>query len=225
MNAESRGDYGRAAVLYDESLARYRQVGDKFMIAAQLHNLGDLARGHADYERATALLQESIAVFREVGNNWGIATSLQILALVAQHQGDYSRAALLFEKSLSLSRELGDKLGIAQCLEGLAGVAGLQGQPGQAARLFGAATTLRKAINAPLAPADRADYDRMLAAARAQVDEATWAAAWVEGQAMTPEQAIAALDRARLPEQTSAIVTAAPVAIPEPHRSAARAPT
>jgi hypothetical protein len=40
-----------------------------------------------------------------------------------------------------------------------------------------------------LAP-DRKDYERYLASARAQLDEAAWEAAWQEGQAMTLEQAV-----------------------------------
>ena len=46
-------------------------------------------------------------------------------------------------------------------------------------------------LGAPLPPAERPDYERNLAAARAQLDEVTWQTAWAEGQAMTQEQAIA----------------------------------
>ena len=42
-----------------------------------------------------------------------------------------------------------------------------------------------------LAPADRADHDRDVAAVRAALGEAAFAAAWAEGRAMTMEQAIA----------------------------------
>ena len=44
-------------------------------------------------------------------------------------------------------------------------------------------------------PVDRAEYDRNVAGARSQIGAEQFDAAWVEGQAMTPEQAIAyALD-------------------------------
>ncbi len=42
-----------------------------------------------------------------------------------------------------------------------------------------------------MAPVDQAEYDRYVAAARAQLDDHAWAAAWAEGQAMTLERAIA----------------------------------
>ena len=45
-------------------------------------------------------------------------------------------------------------------------------------------------------PIDRADYDRDVAAIRAQLDETTFAAAWAAGRALSLEQAIAeALNR------------------------------
>ncbi|MEK7324349.1 MAG: hypothetical protein AAB217_03720 [Chloroflexota bacterium] len=43
-----------------------------------------------------------------------------------------------------------------------------------AARLFGAAEALLDAIGAPLAPADRAEWERDAAIVRAQLDEAAF---------------------------------------------------
>ena len=65
-----------------------------------------------------------------------------------------------------------------------------QRQLRRAARLFGAAETLRRAIGAALSPGARVDYDRDVAAVRAQLDEETFAMEWAEGQALTMEQAI-----------------------------------
>ena len=42
-----------------------------------------------------------------------------------------------------------------------------------------------------MTPPDRGVYEGDVATARAQVDDATWDAAWAEGRAMTLEQAIA----------------------------------
>jgi DNA-binding NarL/FixJ family response regulator len=55
--------------------------------------------------------------------------------------------------------------------------------------LFGAAETLREAIGVALLPAERADHDRAVAAARAGAGEVAFAAAWAEGRRMTLEQA------------------------------------
>ena len=44
-------------------------------------------------------------------------------------------------------------------------------------------------MGAPVPPVERAEYDRRVAAVRAQPDEVT--RAWAEGRGMTTEQAIA----------------------------------
>ena len=66
-------------------------------------------------------------------------------------------------------------------------------------RLFGAAEALREVLKGSLLPDERAGYERSIAEARAQLDEDTFAAAWTEGRAMMPEQAVLfALDRQNL---------------------------
>jgi hypothetical protein len=64
-------------------------------------------------------------------------------------------------------------------------------QPERAARLLGAATALLDAMHSTLNPADRLDYERIVANVQAQLDEASYTTAWAEGRAMTAEQAIA----------------------------------
>jgi hypothetical protein len=61
----------------------------------------------------------------------------------------------------------------------------------KAARLFGASEALREALGTPLPGSYRANYERNLSSMRKQLDEASVAAAWAEGRAMTMEQAIA----------------------------------
>ena len=50
---------------------------------------------------------------------------------------------------------------------------------------------LRTQVRVRLSRADQIEHDRVVANARAQLDEATWETAWAEGRAMTLEQAIA----------------------------------
>ena len=70
-------------------------------------------------------------------------------------------------------------------------VVGIAGQLEQAARLGGASEALREANDIVIPPIDRAPYEGSVAAVRSQLDEATFAAAWAEGRAMTLEQAVA----------------------------------
>jgi hypothetical protein len=64
-----------------------------------------------------------------------------------------------------------------------------QGQPKRAARLFGAVAAVYEGLGDQSMVHQR-ELERDVAAARAQLDEATWAAAWAAGRAMTLEQAI-----------------------------------
>src|SRR5262249_35860897 len=122
---------------------------------------------------------------------WGTAEVLCDMGRLAYAQGDEQRAAACYRESLALFRELEGKRLVSVCLEGLAGLAEVRKQPERAARLFGAAEALRESGGRPLPPVYRADYDKAVAAARAQLDPASWAAAWAAGRALPLEQAIA----------------------------------
>jgi DNA-binding CsgD family transcriptional regulator len=115
-------------------------------------------------------------------------------------QGDHTAARAFYEESLATASAVGDKLNMASCLEGLASVVATQGEPAWAARLWGAAEFLREAIGAPIPPVERVDYERSVAAARASLDEKTFAAAWAEGGTMSPEQALATQRRETMPK-------------------------
>jgi hypothetical protein len=92
-------------------------------------------------------------------------------------------------QSLALFREFMDKQRFPECLEDIAGLAAAV-QPAGAVRLFGAAEAVRESAGIPLPPVQRAAYERDLAAARAQLDGAIFAAAWADGRALTLERAI-----------------------------------
>jgi DNA-binding CsgD family transcriptional regulator len=108
------------------------------------------------------------------------------------HAGNYTAACAYYEESLAIGREVGDNLSIGFSLEGLAKVVAVQGYPAWAARFWGAAEALREAMGAPIPPVYRADYDRSVEAACAQLGEQAFAAAWAQGRMMTPEQALSA---------------------------------
>ncbi len=105
-----------------------------------------------------------------------------------RHRGEREAATALLRESLELRRTLGDRDGVAECLEALASAAGGMAEAG---RLFGAAAALRDAIGIPIPSSRRADYEADVAAVRAVLDDDAFAAAWAEGRAMTPEQAVA----------------------------------
>jgi DNA-binding CsgD family transcriptional regulator len=74
----------------------------------------------------------------------------------------------------------------------------LLGQPEQAARLFGATAVLLESIGATIWATDKADYDRNLATARAQLGEEAFRAAFAAGQELSLAQAVAEAQAAAL---------------------------
>ncbi|MEW5956556.1 MAG: tetratricopeptide repeat protein [Chloroflexota bacterium] len=124
-----QGEHGPAKELFEESLALYRQTGDKAGMALTLNNLantiGDLS---ADYDRAQPLYQESLALARQIGDRFGIARALINQGAVAQELGNYAQAQQLYRESLEVYRELDYRYGQAAALNYLGQVAGLLGE-------------------------------------------------------------------------------------------------
>ena len=178
--------------LLEEALALYREVGDKMGLAACLRLSGQLALSQGNAAEARPLAEEALALFRETGHRQGTSLSLCLLARVEANQENYQTARALYEQSLTTATRGIDDMGlVASCLEGLAAVVAAQGELTWAARLWGAAEVHREVIGAPLPPVDHAAYQDSIAAARSQLGDKTFAAAWAEGRAMTPEQALA----------------------------------
>jgi predicted ATPase/DNA-binding SARP family transcriptional activator len=187
----AQGDYASARAYYEESLALERERGDQTSIARTLGSLGALFKAEGDYDTARSFHEESLAIKRGLGEKGGIALGLNNLGVVLRLQGAHARARQLLGESLALARELDDKWLTACILEELAAVVVAQGHAEEAARLFGAAEALREAIQSPMAPNERADYDREVASVRALLTEAAFDAAWAEGRAMLLAQILA----------------------------------
>jgi len=185
-----QGDVETATGLYEQSLAHWKRVGEPWGIATVLGNLGLEMGERRDYHRALSLHQESLALRRELGDKMGVSWSLTNVASIDTRLGNYERAVTLFEESLQLARQLGDKATVTDIVEGLAEVAQAREEMGRAARLFGGVGVLRAAVGDPLSPAERARYDRNVAAVRAALGEDRFTMLWREGQAMTLEETI-----------------------------------
>ena len=208
----SQGDQTRVRSLLEECLALSRELGFKEGIAAAKCLFGQLALGQGDLATAHSEVEESVVLYKEMGHRHGTAESLAVLGKVVAAQGDYAAARTLYEESLVLSDELGEKWVIAACLLGLGEVVAAQQQLAWAAQLWGAAEALRDAISVPVPPVERAGYERAVSAARVHLGERAFAAAWAQGRAMTPQQALAA--KGQRPTPTPAATVTPPSTYP-----------
>jgi len=135
MLVAEQGDYGRAALLVEESMGLFQALGDKRGRAAALNIRGIVAKLQGNYTYSVTLYEESLSLQREMGNKRGIAVALNNLAAISQEQGNYKRALELGEESLTIKRASGDKHSIAQSLVNLGDLARKQGDAARASLL------------------------------------------------------------------------------------------
>jgi predicted ATPase len=185
--ALARADYARASLLQEESLALAHRLGTRALVPVPVEAMGLVAWKRGDYARATELFEESLELWREFGGAHNIGWCLTSLAVVALEQEAYERAATLAAQGLELLRQAGAEEGMAECLEILAAVEAARERPAVAAQLFGAVEALRQAIGVIAPPIFRPSYEQFMSAARTQLGEKKFTAAWAAGREMTPE--------------------------------------
>lgn len=186
----SQGDLAEAEAHTQSALALGREIGDPWVVASAVNNFGELARYRGDYDTAVPFYLESHDLFRQINSAPDLARANHSLAWVILARGEQAQARSLFSEALALHQQLGIKRGEAECLAGLAAVMVTEGEAQTAVTLFSAVYTRFDHLGTTLWPADNADVERHLAAARAQLDEATFNAAWSQGQLIPFSQAV-----------------------------------
>jgi predicted ATPase/transcriptional regulator with XRE-family HTH domain len=185
------GDYATAQRQFERALAYFRAHDVKEGTAINLIRLGDLARLAHDYDRSAPLYEESLRLCRETHYTQEAAYALLKLGHVARQRHDVDAARALFEECLTLQHDNGNKQGVIEAVAGLAGLAVDTDQFTSAAQLFGAVEALIETMGAPLAPADRMEWERDVARLRAELDEPSVADQWGTGQALSLEVTVA----------------------------------
>jgi tetratricopeptide (TPR) repeat protein len=184
------GEYDRAQVLQEESLALAREVGNKVIIAFALSNLAEVLRSQRKVALALPLLDEGIALFREIGSGYNLPPALRSRGDTALSQREFDRASAFYRESLRMWANMGGRRGIAECLEAMASLAVTQGDLTRAARLYAVADAVRETIGAPRPPRSREACERDLAAIRAGLGDDAFGMGWKAGQGLTLDQAI-----------------------------------
>jgi non-specific serine/threonine protein kinase len=171
-------------------MTTYQEAGDKGGTAFCLLLLGRVSVQQGDFPAARAFAAESAALFRELGEKPLLARSLKDLSRLAQREGDCERAAALSAEHLTLSWEVNDRVEVAISLSALARIAGMRGDWARAARLWGAAAVFHGPPAGPMVIDQRSSRHEEGMLVRSALGEAAFTAAWEEGRAMAPEQAV-----------------------------------
>jgi predicted ATPase/DNA-binding SARP family transcriptional activator len=185
-----QGNFLSVKALLTESLRTYRELGCSVGAAQMISSLGVIARDMGEYSEARAQHRESLKLHRELGDRFGTALALKNLGDVACFEKKYEEASDYYSQSLRAWQETDGLLGMIYCIEGLAMVAAGEGQAEQCVRLFGAAQRWRQRLKAPTHAIDRANYERHLEKASAELSEAEYKRFWAEGQNLSLAEAM-----------------------------------
>jgi DNA-binding NarL/FixJ family response regulator len=177
-----RGDFTASRHWLDESLALYQEVRNDWGIGLVRLNLGKVARIDGKREEARAFHEQALPALLQGLNAARAAEALIDLSGLAQEQGDAEHAAALAAECLRMLHDRGITMYLPEGVELLAGVALTRGQAARAARLFGAADASRMEIGARRQPGHAALHARQIAAVRAKLGDAAFAAAFAAGQ-------------------------------------------
>jgi predicted ATPase len=103
--ARHQADFTAARKYHEESLAVYKQLGNKREAGRALMRLGIVYAEQGDLKRARSILEEAVTVRAEIGDKHGLIGALSNLADVLQRFGEYDRARDLHQTALKLAQE------------------------------------------------------------------------------------------------------------------------
>jgi predicted ATPase/DNA-binding SARP family transcriptional activator len=190
-----QGKYQEALERFEENLAYFRKKDLREYIARSLYYLGLTAGVYGNFEQASQLCNEALNMSREILYTDIRELSLDELGKIAFTRGEYDLAQAYFEEALGISGS-GLTLFLHRdpkmiTLEALAYLLIAQDQMERAAQLLGATETWHQRFYKTRIPGEGEVREAHQAAVRAALGEATFAAAWEAGKAMTLEQAVA----------------------------------
>lgn len=182
------GRYREAEPLLEESRGLAAGVGDRWVEARALNDLGEAARHQNRVDEARRFYERSLAIGQTLGTQQTVSTMYN-LGIVAFLQDDYAQARNFFSDGLRMAVQLGDKRGIAHGLGMMGGIWIMEDAPERAARLLGSSERLHESINVPVESTDRPYFEDARERVQRGLPPATFMARWAEGRRLPVEEA------------------------------------
>jgi predicted ATPase/class 3 adenylate cyclase/predicted negative regulator of RcsB-dependent stress response len=190
-----QGDYETAKDRYQVVIRLGEETGNRFVIGQGLHDLGLLAWEKGDYDQAEEKYRELLRLCYEYKSDPNIAYTLTGLAIVKVSQGDHQQAQELLMEAIQVYKNWSEGTFGQNFSFQVVMIFGLiqyaRSQFENAARLFSLVSSSPVWNVKLMTPRQRSEFDRELAEVRAALGQAAFEAAWVAGQSLTVEEAIA----------------------------------
>lgn len=190
LTATDRGELGEACAHLEAGIAIDRSAGYTHGVAYGLSDLADVALVQGKSDDAAQFANEALAIWQAQGDAWGVARAQVGRGKIARAQGDGSRAVSHICESLKACITLGDKEIAARGISELAVIAVERGDLQLAAQFCGSVAALRDAIGAPVALAERASHEALVARIRAGLPANVFSSAWEVGFASSLEEVV-----------------------------------
>ena len=175
---------------YQESLAIFRELGDKRGIACCLHELGMVTINQGDKVAAHSWLTDGLYLFQEIGDKPGIAYSYRGMGVLAHLGGDFASAKKSLAEGMRRFHKLDEKKGMIVSMEELALVLSDEAEIETAVRLMGAAQRLRENIGLFMSPNTQNKINALINLARTKMGMDASTNIWEEGYSLTLDAAI-----------------------------------
>ncbi len=181
------GRYEEAESYIAQSLREFSELGNDVNVAMSHEALGSAAYGQGDLMRARSHCEAGIGLLRASGNVLVGSSMLQLFGLIACESGDIAAAVSALTEAFVLGPEAGEASTPPGRMATVAVLAVGCDLPEAAARLFSAALAQALALGEPFQLPQGPTFERAIGAGRAMLGEDEFAAAWAQGEAMTPE--------------------------------------
>jgi predicted ATPase/DNA-binding CsgD family transcriptional regulator len=180
-----------------ERATRYAEpfVGN-MIVARALPGLAAALRRLGDVDAARAHLERALELGRRLDLPRIVADALDESAVLVAVD-DPDRAESLNHEALAIRVAHGLRTFYVDSLDALATLAARAGSNVEATRLYAASDAGRKLMGRPRPPVDRADHEGVVAALGASLGADGFDAAWSEGAALSLDDAVAYVSRAR----------------------------
>jgi DNA-binding CsgD family transcriptional regulator len=193
----ARGDLEGAEAVIAEAVRLAVQVGDALQYALCLGWHVALLRFRDDRSRARALAERLEDLARQQGHPGFEVVAQRELGHLARLDGDLDTADDLSHRALALSAGAGILPDVVQNRVAVAGIAAAEESWEEAVRLFAAADGLSRRLGFALPSWDQPTADADLNLARSSLQPEAFEAAWVEGEALEVDEAVAYAQRGR----------------------------